>query len=56
MKCPHCLKEIDDHLITHEAAKIMGKRSKRKLTTEEARAMAEKSHLARRRKKETNQL
>lgn len=48
MKCPHCGKEIKEYLITREAARVMGRRSKRKLTTEEARAMAEKSHEARR--------
>ena len=55
MKCPHCGKDIKEHLVTQEAARIMGRRSKRKLTIEEARAMAEKSHEARRKKSKATQ-
>jgi hypothetical protein len=36
MKCPHCKKDIKETLISQEAARIMGRRSKRKLTHEEA--------------------
>jgi hypothetical protein len=48
MKCPHCGKDIKEHLITQEAARIMGRRSKRHLSTKDARAMAKKSAEARR--------
>lgn len=47
MKCPHCGKDIKEHLITQEAARIMGRRSKRTLTTKEARAMGKKGAEAR---------
>ncbi len=44
MKCPHCKKDIKEELVLSEAARIMGRRSKRKLSTEEAREMALKMH------------
>lgn len=47
MKCPHCGKDIKEHLITQEAARIMGRRSKRKLATKEASAMGKKGAEAR---------
>lgn len=30
MKCPHCGKDIKEHLIIKEAARIAGRRSKRR--------------------------
>jgi general stress protein YciG len=36
MKCPHCGKDIKEHLITEEAARIMGRRSRRELTHDQA--------------------
>lgn len=51
MKCPHCNKDIKESLILQEAARIGGRRSKRKLTSEEAREMAKKSHESRKTKK-----
>lgn len=54
MKCPHCNKDIKEHLITQEAARIMGRRSKRTLTTEDAREMALKSAEVRQQNKEEN--
>ena len=47
MKCPHCEKDIKEHLITQEAARIMGRRSKRNLSTKDARAMGKKGAKAR---------
>jgi hypothetical protein len=47
MKCPHCGKDIKEHLITQEAARIMGRRSKRHLSTHDARAMGKKGAEAR---------
>lgn len=37
--CPHCNKEIDNTLISKHLASIGGKKSKRKLTTEQALRM-----------------
>ena len=51
MKCPHCNKDIKESLILQEAARIGGRRSKRKLTSEEAREMAKKSHESRKTKR-----
>mgnify|MGYP001570328951 FL=1 len=42
MKCPHCGKDIKEHLITQEAARIMGRRSKRHLSKKEASNMGKK--------------
>ena len=42
MKCPHCNKDISEKLILEEAARIQGRKSKRKLSKEQAQAMAEK--------------
>ncbi len=50
MKCPHCEKPIIDEAILKEAAAIMGRRSKRKLTKEQAQDMAKKRHAMRRSK------
>ena len=47
MKCPHCGKDIKEHLITQEAARIMGRRSKRHLSKKEASAMGKKGAEAR---------
>ena len=44
MKCPHCKKDIKEELVLQESARIMGRRSKRKLTPEQAREMALKMH------------
>jgi len=52
MKCPHCSKDIKESLITQEAARISGRKGKRSLTPEHARDLSEKSHAARRLKKE----
>lgn len=48
MKCPHCGKDIKEYLITQEAARIMGRRSKRHLSPRDARAMAKRSAEVRR--------
>ncbi len=42
MKCPHCSKDIPDKLVTQEAARIQGRKSKRTLTPEQAREMVSK--------------
>jgi len=42
MKCPHCSKDIKDELVLQAAAAINGRRSKRKLTSEQASAMGRK--------------
>lgn len=47
MKCPHCGKEISQHDIAKAIGSEGGKKSKRTLTPEQARAMVE----ARERKK-----
>lgn len=44
MKCPHCNKDIADKLVLQEAARISGRRSKRTMTTEQARATANKRY------------
>jgi|GEM_PF-1086624 hypothetical protein len=44
MKCPHCSKDIAEHLIISEAARIQGRRSKRTLSSDEARKMAFRMH------------
>lgn len=36
MKCPHCNKDIKEEIVLQESARIMGRRSKRKLTHEQA--------------------
>lgn len=47
MKCPHCQKDISEALVVSEAAKILHKRSSRRLSPDEARAMQAKSVAAR---------
>ena len=42
MKCPHCGKDVSEKLILEEAARIHGRKGKRKLTKEQAQKMAEK--------------
>ena len=42
MKCPHCGKEIPDKEIARHLAKKGGKKSRRVLTTEQAKAMNRK--------------
>lgn len=42
MKCPHCSKDIKESIITQEAARIQGRKSKRQLTPEQAKDMADK--------------
>jgi hypothetical protein len=42
MKCPHCSKDITEKEILAEAARIQGRKSRRKLTKEQAQSMAEK--------------
>lgn len=54
MKCPHCGKDIKENIVTREAARIMGRRSKRALSTEQARAMAQKSHEMRKERNESD--
>lgn len=39
MICPHCGKEIDHKMIARHFASIGGRKSKRKLTSEEAKRM-----------------
>lgn len=39
MKCPHCGKEISDKEIAHHLAGKGGKKSRRTLTTEQAKEM-----------------
>lgn len=51
MKCPHCDKDIKEYLVLQEAGRIMGRRSKRKLTTAEAQEMAQKSIETRKKQK-----
>lgn len=43
MNCPHCNQEIADELVKSAAAQLAGRKSKRVLTPEQAREMAEKS-------------
>lgn len=52
LNCPHCGDPIHDDAVLSAAASIQGKRSKRKLTKKDARAMQQKSVEARRRNKE----
>ena len=52
MKCPHCNKDIKEELVLSEAARISGRRSKRTLSTEDARELALKMHAARRAREE----
>lgn len=40
MKCPHCSKDIPEKLIIQEAARISGRKSKRQLTPDQAKKMA----------------
>jgi len=42
MKCPHCNKEIKNEVVISEAARIQGRLSKRKLTSEQAKEMVMK--------------
>lgn len=42
MKCPHCSKDIAEAIIIQEAGRIQGRKSKRTLTPEQARDLAEK--------------
>jgi len=42
MKCPHCSKDISEKIIMQEAARIQGRKSRRKLTSEQARETAMK--------------
>jgi hypothetical protein len=41
MKCPHCGKEISQHDVAKAIGKEGGKKSKRTLTPEQAKAMVE---------------
>lgn len=50
MICPHCNADIPDALVTHHAAKINGRKSRRTLTPEAARAMQTASVRARQKK------
>lgn len=47
MICPHCRKDIAEQVVLSAAASIMAKR-RAKITPEQARAMQEKSVVARR--------
>lgn len=47
MKCPHCNQGIAENVVLRESASIMGSRSKRMLTPDQAREMARLSHLKR---------
>ena len=42
MKCPYCKKHIDEELLKKAIASINGKKSKRTLTPEQAKAMVAK--------------
>ena len=42
VKCPHCSKDIAEKLVIQEAARIQGRKSKRQLTPEQAKDMADK--------------
>lgn len=55
MKCPHCGKDIKEGLILSESARIMGRRSRRALTSEQARDMAMKMHKDKKAKEEGEQ-
>ncbi len=48
MNCPHCNREIPDATIQTHAARIARANRREPLTSEQARAMAERSHAARR--------
>lgn len=37
MKCPHCSKDIAEKVVLEEASRIMGRRSKRKLSPKEVK-------------------
>jgi hypothetical protein len=50
-KCPHCECAIDAAAIARFLASRGGAKSRRKLTSDVARAMAERSHAVRRRRK-----
>lgn len=52
MLCPHCKQEIPDSEIQSHAARLAGRKSRRKLSPEQARDMQEKSAAARRRKRD----
>ena len=54
MNCPTCNANIPDHLVTQHAARLSGRKSRRTLTPEQARAMQEASAEARRKKREKN--
>ena len=56
MKCRKCGYDIPNRIILSEAARIMGKKSKRKLSSKEARNMAIRSHEARRIRIHTNSM
>lgn len=40
MKCPHCGKDIPERLIVSEAARVQRRKSVKKLSSEDARKMA----------------
>jgi len=42
MKCPHCGKDIPESLIISEAARIHRRKAKKKLSSDEAKKMADK--------------
>lgn len=42
MKCPHCGKDIPEKLVTSEAARIHRRKAKKKLSSEDAKDMANK--------------
>ncbi len=46
-RCPHCNAPLPDQYITSAAARICGRRGKRKLTADQARAMQRRSVEAR---------
>jgi len=52
MRCPYCKKTIADEVTLSGAAAISGRRGKRKLAPEAARAMQARSVAARKKNKE----
>ena len=49
--CPHCGKKIENSKLSKHLGSLGGKRSKRKLSSQDARAMAQKSAKARAKKR-----
>ena len=52
MKCPHCQKKIDDKTLLAHAGAAGGRKSRRKLSPEDAKRMQAKSVETRRKNRE----